>query len=159
MTPGSRFSVRRCERTTYAQAVLRPVPLHRYDNMGEEILHPDRQPAGAAQQGERGERNARGLFSPCLLFFVGEMGRPFLHLLLFVVAHEVSDERERRELTYSACRNSSSTHSRNLAGPDAGCMEEVTANCVRPPLLAGVLCPAFNSATPSFCIIAAFNGK
>lgn len=25
--------------------------------MGEEILHPDGQPAGAAQQGERGERN------------------------------------------------------------------------------------------------------
>lgn len=55
MLTTSWFSVPRCERTTHPQTVLWPVPLHRDDNMGEEILHPDRQPAGAAQQGEGGE--------------------------------------------------------------------------------------------------------
>lgn len=46
---------RRCERATYPSSVLWPVTLHRDDNMGAEVLHPHRQPAGVAQQGEGGE--------------------------------------------------------------------------------------------------------
>ena len=45
----------RCERATYPPSVLWPVALHRHDNMGAEVLHPHRQPAGVAQQGEGGE--------------------------------------------------------------------------------------------------------
>lgn len=48
--------------------------------MGEEILHPDRQPAGAAQQGEGGETSPRWRLSICLLAFIGEGEGSFLHL-------------------------------------------------------------------------------
>lgn len=69
------FSVPRCERTTHPQTVLWPVPLHRDDNMGEEILHPDRQPAGAAQQGEGGETSSHWCLNTCPLAFIGKRRR------------------------------------------------------------------------------------
>lgn len=72
------FSVCRCERTTYTQTVLRPVALHGHDDMGEEVLHPDRQPAGAAQQGERGERSSGWPLTVGFLAFLGiTKGRRF----------------------------------------------------------------------------------
>ena len=56
----------RRERAAHTPSVLRPVTLHRDDNMGAEVLHPHRQPAGAAQPGEGGEVDVteKGYF-PC----------------------------------------------------------------------------------------------
>lgn len=50
-------------------------------------------------------------------------------------------------------------HSYNPAGPDAGCMEEVTAHYVHPELPPGVLQTALKSAITSSYVIAAFNGS
>lgn len=128
--------------------------------MGEEILHPDGQPAGAAQQGERGERSSRWPLRIYLLAFIGKTGRQLFSSPLYFV-HKFSEMCERRgkgELTYSAY-GWHGTHSYNPAGPDASCMEEVTANCVHPKLPLGVLQPAFKSATTSSYVIAAFNGS
>lgn len=96
MILASRFSVHRCERTTYTQTVLRPVPLHRNDNMGEKILHPDGQPAGAAQQRERGERSSHWPLGIYLLAFIGKTGRQLFSSPPNFV-HEFSEMREKGE--------------------------------------------------------------
>lgn len=142
------FSVDRCERTTYTQAVLRPVPLHRQHHMGEEILHPDRQPARAAQQGERGERSSQLSLRICLLACVGEKRRQLLSAALGF-DHKLRVE----EGSYPGWHGA---HSYNSAAPDPGCMEEVTGNYVHPP---GVLWLVFMSATTSACVIAALNSS
>lgn len=82
----------------------------------------------------------------------------FFYLPFILFTSLVKGGERGAELPYSAY-GWQGTHSYNSAGPDAGCMEEVTANCVHPKLPPGVLQPVFKSATTSSYVIAAFNGS
>lgn len=77
-----RFVFSRCERTPHPQAVMRPVALHWEHHMGEEVLHPDGEPAGASEPRGRGEAGI-WMCTECITMSTERSGsgRPSISLL------------------------------------------------------------------------------